>query len=124
MWYYWHTVCVSKTQNNVRAIKITQEVLIMETSLISVFAGLSIVFGLLTGFGTLSVIRGVFTFLVFMGLALSAYLNTVGVNMVLSYFFGQIIVVGSTYILIRSLYPKTLVKVKQEFSQQGSGKCH
>jgi len=96
----------------------------METSLISVFAGLSIVFGLLTGFGTLSVIRGVFTFLVFMGLALSAYLNTVGVNMVLSYFFGQIIVVGSTYILLRSLYPETLVKVKQEFSQQGSGKCH
>ncbi len=124
MWYCWHTVCVSNTQNNVRAINITQEVLIMETSLISVFAGLSIVFGLLTGFGTLSVIRGVFTFLVFMGLALSAFLNTVGVNMVLSYFFGQIIVVGSTYILIRSLYPKTLVKVKQEFSQQGSGKCH
>ncbi len=96
----------------------------METSLISVFASLSIVFGLLAGFGTLSVIRGVFTFLVFMGLALSAFLNTVGVNMVLSYFFGQIIVVGSTYILLRSLYPETLVKVKQEFSQQGSGKCH
>ena len=96
----------------------------METSLISVFAGLSIVFGLLAGFGTLSVIRGLFTFLMFMGLALSAFLDTVGVNMVLSYFFGQIIVVGSTYILLRSLYPETLVKVKQEFSQQGSGKCH
>ncbi len=95
----------------------------METSLISVFAGLSIVFGLLAGFGTLSVIRGVFTFLMFMGLALSAFLNTVGVNMVLSYFFGQLIVVGSTYILLRSLYPETLVKVKQEFSQV-SGKCH
>ena len=95
----------------------------METSLISVFAGLSIVFGLLAGFGTLSVIRGVFTFLVFMGLALSAFLDTVGVNMVLSYFFGQLIIVGSTYILLRSLYPETLVKVKQ-FSQQGSGKCH
>ncbi len=95
----------------------------METSLISVFAGLSIVFGLLAGFGTLSVIRGVFTFLVFMGLALSAFLDTVGVNMVLSYFFGQLIVVGSSYILLRSLYPETLVKVKQEFSQ-GSGKCH
>ena len=95
----------------------------METSLISVFAGLSIVFGLLTGIGTLSVIRGIFTFLVFMGLALSAFLDTVGVNMVISYFFGQLIVVGSTYILLRSLYPETLVKVKQEFSQ-GSGKCH
>lgn len=95
----------------------------METSLISVFAGLSIVFGLLAGFGTLSVIRGVFTFLMFMGLALSAFLDTVGVNMVLSYFFGQLIIVGSTYILLRSLYPETLVKVKQELSQ-GSGKCH
>jgi hypothetical protein len=123
MWYYWHTGCISNTQNNVRAIKITQEVLIMETSLISVFAGLSIVFGLLAGFGTLSVIRGLFTFLMFMGLALSAFLDTVGVNMVLSYFFGQLIVVGSTYILLRSLYPATLVKVKQELSQ-GSGKCH
>jgi hypothetical protein len=123
MWYYWHAVCISNTQNNVRTIKITQEVLIMETSLISVFAGLSIVFGLLAGFGTLSAIRGVFTFLVFMGLALSAFLDTVGVNMVLSYFFGQLIVVGSSYILLRSLYPETLVKVKQEFSQ-GSGKCH
>ena len=95
----------------------------METSLISVFAGLSIVFGLLVGFGTLSVIRGVFTFLMFMGLALSAFLNTVGVNMILAYFFGQIIVVGSTYIFLRSVYPETLVKVKQEFSQ-GSGRCH
>lgn len=95
----------------------------METSLISVFAGLSIVFGLMVGFGTLSVIRGIFTFLVFMGLALSAFLDTVGVNMVLSYFSGQLIVVGSAFILLRSFYPETLLKVKQEFSQ-GSGKCH
>jgi len=95
----------------------------METSLISVFAGLSIVFGLLVGFGTLSVIRGVFTFLMFIGLALSAYLNTVGVNMILSYFFGQLIVMGSIYILLRSVYPEALVKVKQEL-QHSSGKCH
>jgi hypothetical protein len=71
----------------------------METSLISTFAGLSIFLGLLVGFGTLSVIRGVFTFLMFIGLALSAYLNTVGVNMILSYFLGQLIVMGSIYIL-------------------------
>jgi hypothetical protein len=95
----------------------------METSLISVFAGLSIIFGLLVGFGSLSVIRGVFTFLMFTGLALSAYLVTVGVNWVLSYFLGQLIVVGSTYILLRNFYPETLVKVKQEFSI-GSGRCH
>ena len=95
----------------------------METSLISVFAGLSIVFGLLVGFGTLSEIRGVFTFLMLTGLALSAYLDSVGVNWVLSYFFGQLIVIGSTYILLRNFYPEILVKVKQEFSLS-SGRCH
>jgi hypothetical protein len=107
----------------VRALRITQEGLIMETSLISTFAGLSIFLGLLVGFGTLSVIRGVFTFLMFIGLALSAYLNTVGINMILSYFFGQLIVMGSVYILLRNRYPEVLVKVKQEL-KQGSGKCH
>jgi hypothetical protein len=110
-------------QDNVRIIKISQEGLIMETSLISTFAGLSIFLGLLVGFGTLSVIRGVFTFLMFIGLALSAYLNTVGVNMILSYFLGQLIVMGSIYILLRNVYPEAIVKVKQEF-QHGSGKCH
>jgi len=95
----------------------------METSLISVFAGLSIVFGLLVGFGTLSIIRGVFTFLMFTGLALSAFLESVGVNFVLSYFLGQLIVMGSIYILIRNFYPATLLKVKQEFSLS-SGRCH
>ncbi len=113
----------TKNQNNVRALKIAQEGLFMETSLISTFAGLSILLGLLVGFGTLSVIRGVFTFLMFIGLALSAYLNTVGVNMVLSHFFGQLIVMGSIYILLRTVYPQTLLKVKIEL-QQGSGKCH
>ena len=43
----------------------TPEVNIMETSLTTVFAGLSIVLGLMVGFGTLSVVRGVFTFLMF-----------------------------------------------------------
>jgi hypothetical protein len=59
----------------------------------------------------------------FIGLALSAYLNTVGVNMILSYFLGQLIVMGSIYILLRNVYPEAIVKVKQEF-QHGSGKCH
>ncbi|UCD91142.1 MAG: hypothetical protein JSW04_06885 [Desulfobacterales bacterium] len=95
----------------------------METSLISTFTGLSIFLGLLVGFGTLSVIRGVFTFLMFIGLALSAYLNTAGVNMILSYFFGQFIVMGSIYVLLRSVYPDALLKVKQEL-QQVSGRCH
>ena len=95
----------------------------METSLISTFAGLSIVLGLLVGLGTMSVIRGVFTFLMFIGLALSAYLNIVGVHMVLSYFLGQLIVMGSAFILLRTLYPQTLPRVKLEL-QAGSTKCH
>jgi hypothetical protein len=95
----------------------------METSLISTFAGLSIVLGLLVGLGTMSVIRGVFTFLMFIGLALSAYLNIVGVHMVLSYFFGQIIIMGSVYLLLRTVYPQTLQRVKLEL-QAGSTKCH
>jgi hypothetical protein len=83
----------TKNQNNVRALKITQEVLIMETSLISTFAGLSIVLGLLVGLGTLSVIR------------------------------GQLIVMGSVYLLLRTVYPQTLLKVKLEL-QAGPTKCH
>lgn len=95
----------------------------METSLISVFAGLSIVLGILVGVGTLSVVRGVFTFLMFIGLTLSAFLNTAGVNMIFSYFLGQLIIMGSTYLLLRTMYPQALVKVKEEF-QTGTGKCH
>ena len=64
----------------------------METSLISTFAGLSIVLGLLVGFGTLSVIRGIFTFLIFIGLALSQLLGAIGVMQYVAYFLGQIVV--------------------------------
>lgn len=99
------------------------EVIIMETSLTSVFSGLSIVLGLLVGFGTLSVIRGVFTFLMFIGLALSSILNTAGVNMIISYFLSQLIIMGSTYLLLKKIYPQSLVKVRKEL-QTGTGKCH
>ena len=95
----------------------------METSLTSVFAGLSIVLGLLVGFGTLSVVRGVFTFLMFIGLTLSAILNTAGVNMILSYFLGQLIIMGTSYLLLRMMYPQALVKVRKEF-QTGPDSCH
>jgi len=95
----------------------------METSLISVFAGLSIVLGLLVGFGTLSVVRGVFTFLMFIGLALSAILNTAGVSMILSYFLGQLTIMGTSYLLLRMMYPQALVKVRKEF-QTGPSSCH
>jgi hypothetical protein len=102
---------------------INREVLIMETSLITVFAGLSIVLGLMVGFGTLSIVRGVFTFLMFTGLALSACLDSVGVNWVLSYFLGQLIIMGTSYLLLKTLYPDAMVKVKKEF-QTGPGSCH
>ena len=95
----------------------------METSLITVFAGLSIVLGLMVGFGTLSIVRGVFTFLMFIGLALSALLNTIGVNTILSYFLGQFIIMVTSYLLLKTLYPDALVKVKKEF-QTGPVSCH
>ena len=95
----------------------------METSLITVFASLSIVLGLMVGFGTLSVVRGVFTFLMFIGLALSALLNTAGVNMILSYFLGQLIIMGTSYLLLKAMYPDALVKVRKEF-QIGPASCH
>jgi len=95
----------------------------METSLISTFASLSIILGLLVGFGTLSVIRGIFTFLIFIGLTLSQLLGAAGVNEYLAYFFGQIIVMLPIYLTLSGSYPEALVKVKQEL-QMGSGKCH
>lgn len=95
----------------------------METSLISVFAGLSILLGLMVGFGTMSVVRGVFTFLMFIGLSLSAILNTAGINMILSYFLGQLIIMGTSYLFLRTMYPQALVKVRKEL-QTGTGKCH
>ena len=95
----------------------------METSLISDFAILSIVMGLMVGLGTMSVIRGLFTFLVFIGLSLAQFLGVVGVNEILSYFLGQMIIMGSAYLFLRAAYPETLIKVAQEFKHD-SAKCH
>lgn len=95
----------------------------METTLILDFVILSIVLGLLIGLGTMSVVRGLFTFLVFIGFALSQFFGLLGVNEILSYFYGQIIIMGSTYLFLKHLYPATLVKVRQELSMI-SGKCH
>lgn len=95
----------------------------METTLISDFAILSVVAGFLIGLGTMSLIRGLFTFLVFMGLALSQLFELLGTNEILSYFYGQIIVMGSTYLFLNNLYPDALVKAGQEFSLNSS-KCH
>ena len=96
----------------------------METSLISVFAGLSIFLGLLIGLGTLSVIRGIFTFLLFMGLVLAEFLGILGVNPFAAYFLGQILVMGSTYLILRLRFPETLNNVKNEFRFDAAGSCH
>ncbi|MEE8432225.1 MAG: hypothetical protein V3S16_13340 [Candidatus Desulfatibia sp.] len=95
----------------------------METSLISDFAILSIVMGLMAGFGTLSAIRGVFTFLVFVGFTLTQLLGALRVHETVSFFLGQLIVMVPTYLFIKNVYPEILVKTKQEF-QRGSSKCH
>ena len=75
----------------------------METSLISDFAILSIVMGLLIGLGTMSKIRGLFTFLIFMGLTLAQVLGVLGVNEILSYFLGLAIIMGSTCLLLSQI---------------------
>ena len=95
----------------------------METSLMTTFASLSIILGLLVGFGTLSPVRGIFTFMIFMGLTLSQLLGALGVNEYGAYVLGQILIMFPAYLTLRSMYPETLVTVKQELSL-GSGRCH
>jgi hypothetical protein len=121
---FWHALCSTYISKALRKHNnFTPEVNVMETSLVPTFLGLSIVLGLMVGFGTLSVVRGVFTFLMFIGLALSAILNTAGVNMILSYFMGQLIIMGTSYLFLRTIYPKALVRVRTEL-QTGISKCH
>ncbi len=43
----------------------------------------------------------------------------VGVREILSFFLGQIIVLGSTYIYLRMLHPEILAKVKKEYTYDG-----
>lgn len=96
----------------------------METSLILDFAILSVVLGLLVGLGTLSAVRGIFTFLVFIGLALAQFLGVLGVNEFVAYFLGQIIVMSSSYLTIRLGFPEKLENVKNAFKVTDGGSCH
>jgi hypothetical protein len=74
----------------------------MDWTMIMVFTGLSIFSGILVGLGTLSVVRGIFTSLIFLGFAMIMLLMELGVNEILSLFLGQVIVVGSTYVLLEN----------------------
>ena len=91
----------------------------MDWNMILVFLGLSVITGIIVGFGTLSIIRGLFTFLLFIGLAITALLAELGVNEILSFFLGQAIIMGSTYIYLRILHPEILTRVKKEYTYNG-----
>jgi hypothetical protein len=96
-----------------------KEGIVMDWTMILVFLGLSIITGIMAGFGTLSVIRGLFIFLMFLGLAMTALLAELGINEILSFFLGQAIVMGSTYIYLRMLHPEILNRVKKEYTYNG-----
>ena len=91
----------------------------MDWTMILVFSGLSIFSGVLVGFGTLSVVRAIFTALIFLGFAMTMLLMELGVGEILSFFLGQIIVVGSTYIYLRVVHPEILDIVKKEYIYDG-----
>ena len=91
----------------------------MDWNMILVFSGLSVITGIIAGFGTLSIIRGLFTFLLFIGLAMTALLAELGVNEILSFFLGQAIIMGSTYTYLRILHPEILTRVKKEYTYNG-----
>jgi hypothetical protein len=69
--------------------------------------------------GSLSVVRGIFTSLIFLGFAMTMLLMELGVDEILSFFLGQVIVVGSTYIYLRIVHPEILKEVKKEYIYDG-----
>jgi hypothetical protein len=81
----------------------------MDWTMILVFAGLSIFSGILVGFGTLSVVRGIFTSLIFLGFAMTMLLMELGVDEILSFFLGQ----------VRIVHPEILKEVKKEYIYDG-----
>ena len=100
------------------------EVLGMDWTMTLTFGGLSVIVGVLVGLGTLSPIRGVFTFLVFLGLTTTMLLTELGVNEIPSFFFGQLTVMGSTYLCLSILRPEVLAKVREEFARNKVSSCH
>ncbi|UCG21238.1 MAG: hypothetical protein JSU80_01170 [Deltaproteobacteria bacterium] len=91
----------------------------MDWSMILVFTGLSVFSGVIAGLGTLSIIRGLFASLMFLGFAMTILLVELGLDEILSFFLGQLIVMGSTYIYLRVMHPEILKKVKNEYIYDG-----
>jgi hypothetical protein len=50
---------------------------------------------------------------------MTLFLIELGVDEILSFFLGQVIVVGSTYIYLRVVHPEILTKAKKEFTYAG-----
>jgi hypothetical protein len=91
----------------------------MDWTMILTFTGLSIILGIVAGLGTLSIIRGVFASLILLGFAMTILLVELGLDEILSFFLGQLIVVGSTYVYLRVMHPGILTKVKKEYMYDG-----
>ena len=91
----------------------------MDWTMVLTFSGLSIFSGVLVGLGTQSIIRGLFASLMFLGFAVTVLLVELGVDEILSFFLGQLIVVGSSYLYLRILHPEILTKVKKEYMYDG-----
>lgn len=86
----------------------------MDWTMTLVFLGLSISMGTIAGLGTMSVIRGIFIALMFLGFAMTTLLIELGVNEIFSFFIGQTIIMGSTYVYIRMQHPVILTKIRKE----------
>jgi len=100
------------------------EVLGMDWTMTLTFGGLSVIAGVLVGLGTLSPIRGVFTFLVFLGISITMLLSELGVSEIQSFFLGQLIVMGSSYLCLSILRPELLAKIGEEFARDKVPSCH
>ena len=91
----------------------------MDGVMLLAFAGLSIFSGIIVGLATRSIVRGTFTSLMFLGFAMTVFLTELGVNDIFSFFLGQLLVVGSTYIFLRMVRPEMLARIKKEYTYNG-----
>jgi hypothetical protein len=91
----------------------------MDWTMILVVSGLSIFSGIIVGVGTHSIIRGIVVSLLFLGFAMTLFLIELGVDEILSFALGQVIVIGSTYTYLRMLHPEILTKAKKEYTYDG-----
>jgi hypothetical protein len=56
----------------------------------------------------------------FLGFAMTTLLIELGVNEIFSFFLGQTIIMGSTYVYIRMQHPVILTRIREEFAHSKS----